>query len=185
MVRKENRIDRRVQRTRKLLWDALVDLILRKGYENVTIKDIIDEANIGRSTFYAHYENKEQLLFNGQPHFFEKIQRSIEKADGLDFGLIFDHARDNRYVARALFGINGGQMVKDHMKDLIKYQLQQTENKWEEKQGLSDAAKKELLIEAAASAIVSIISRWIEKEMNIDSSEMAELCETLVDRLRI
>lgn len=172
--------DRRIERTKKLLWDALVKLILEKGYESLTIQDIIDEANIGRSTFYAHYENKGQLLFNGQPHFFEKIRKGVEQGDGLALRLIFDHARDNRYVAKALLGINGGQMVKDHMKSLIKYQLQ-ADNKKEEKPGESYTAKKELLVEATASAIVSIISLWIEKEMDLDSGEMTELCENLVE----
>ena len=52
--------DRRVQRTRKLLQDALMALILEKGYEAVTIQDIIDRANVGRSTFYAHFLDKQQ-----------------------------------------------------------------------------------------------------------------------------
>jgi hypothetical protein len=42
--------DRRVQRTRKLLQDALIALVLEKGYEAVTVQDIIDHANVGRST---------------------------------------------------------------------------------------------------------------------------------------
>ncbi len=56
--------DRRVGRTRKLLEDALHDLIVEKGYEAVTVQDIIDRANVGRSTFYAHYTDKQQLLFS-------------------------------------------------------------------------------------------------------------------------
>src|SRR5260370_7394465 len=56
--------DRRVGRTRKLLEDALHDLIVEKGYEAVTVQDIIDRANVGRSAFYAHYTDKHQLLFS-------------------------------------------------------------------------------------------------------------------------
>lgn len=54
--------DRRIVRTRKALIDALVELSLERGYENVKIKDIIDHANIGNSTFYRHYKNKNDLL---------------------------------------------------------------------------------------------------------------------------
>ena len=63
MRTKEN--DRRVRRTRALLRDALVTLILEKGYNAVTVQDIIDRANVGRSTFYAHFENKDKLLLSG------------------------------------------------------------------------------------------------------------------------
>jgi AcrR family transcriptional regulator len=48
-------MDRRAARTRRALHGALMSLILRKGYEAITVQDIIDEADVGRSTFYAHY----------------------------------------------------------------------------------------------------------------------------------
>lgn len=56
------RRDRRVSKTRKALKEALTDLILKKGYEGVTVQDIIDRADVGRSTFYAHFIDKDDLL---------------------------------------------------------------------------------------------------------------------------
>jgi AcrR family transcriptional regulator len=58
----QNIPDRRVQKTRKLLQDALTELVAEQGYESVTIQEILDKANVGRSTFYAHFQDKEQLL---------------------------------------------------------------------------------------------------------------------------
>lgn len=58
----QNIPDRRVQKTRKLLQDALIELVAEKGYESVSIREILDQANIGRSTFYAHFQDKDQLL---------------------------------------------------------------------------------------------------------------------------
>lgn len=55
-------VDRRVQKTRKLLQDALIELVTEKSYEAVTIQEILDKANVGRSTFYAHFQDKDQLL---------------------------------------------------------------------------------------------------------------------------
>src|SRR5258705_11885340 len=54
--------DRRVRRTRKLLHDAFISLVIEKGYEKTTIQDILDRADVGRSSFYVHYRNKEALL---------------------------------------------------------------------------------------------------------------------------
>ena len=54
--------DRRISKTRKALKEALTDLILEKGYEKVTVQDVIDRADVGRSTFYAHFEDKDDLL---------------------------------------------------------------------------------------------------------------------------
>ena len=57
--------DRRVQRTEQLLRAALMSLIQEKGFEALSVQDIIDRANVGRATFYAHFENKEDLLASG------------------------------------------------------------------------------------------------------------------------
>src|SRR4051795_6779314 len=56
--------DRRSRRTRRALSDALVGLMLEKRYDTITVQEIIDRANTGRSTFYAHYLDKEDLLQN-------------------------------------------------------------------------------------------------------------------------
>ena len=54
--------DRRVAKTRKALKESLTDLILEQGYESVTVQDVIDRADVGRSTFYAHFVDKDDLL---------------------------------------------------------------------------------------------------------------------------
>jgi AcrR family transcriptional regulator len=56
------RPDRRVGKTKRALKEALTGLILEKGYEGVTVQDIIDRADVGRSTFYAHFVDKDELM---------------------------------------------------------------------------------------------------------------------------
>ena len=75
MKTKEN--DRRVQRTRRTLREALIALILEKGYDQVTVQHIIDRADVGRSTFYAHFENKDKLLLSG----FENVREMLLEAN--------------------------------------------------------------------------------------------------------
>src|SRR5215510_13478896 len=57
-----SKTDRRVQRTRELLQKALIELIGERGYDAITIQDIVDRANIGRTTFYLHYNSKDELF---------------------------------------------------------------------------------------------------------------------------
>src|SRR5512145_1813977 len=59
------KVDRRVRRTKDMLRGALLALIKEKGYERITVQEIIDRADVGRSTFYAHFRDKEDLLVYG------------------------------------------------------------------------------------------------------------------------
>ena len=56
--------DRRVQRTRERLQKALIELIGERGYDAITIQDIVDRANVGRTTFYLHYSSKDELFMS-------------------------------------------------------------------------------------------------------------------------
>lgn len=65
--------DRRVQKTRKAIYEAFAYLVVEKGYEKLSVQDVIDRANVGRSTFYSHYESKELLLAEMTEHLFHHV----------------------------------------------------------------------------------------------------------------
>lgn len=117
--------DRRVQRTRKLLQDALMTLIVEKGYEAVTVQDIIDRANVGRSTFYDHFLDKQALLLSGfeQLRTFLAEQRPTVSASGelrMGFSLpMFEHACSYRPVYRAMIGKQSGAVVRKQIQQLL------------------------------------------------------------------
>jgi AcrR family transcriptional regulator len=71
--------DRRVRRTREHLRRALIELVLEKGYQKVTVQDILDRADVGRSTFYAHYQSKDDLLLSGYEDLREEFLAEAER----------------------------------------------------------------------------------------------------------
>ena len=128
--------DRRVQKTRKLLQEALIDLVAEKGYESVTIQEVLDRANVGRSTFYAHFPDKEHLLhsiLDRLDELFEEHKKQIidatknlENADHTDLPSdlsptlsLFQFVRQNHRFFKAMLGNRGygifAKRVYDHV----------------------------------------------------------------------
>jgi len=99
--------DRRVCRTRRSLSDALVGLILEKRFDAITVQEVIDRADVGRSTFYAHFRGKEDLFLSDWKRLLDGFVARIEwaRAGGGRFvpvrGL-FEHAREFRRFYGAL-----------------------------------------------------------------------------------
>jgi AcrR family transcriptional regulator len=67
------KIDRRIRRTRDTLGDALVGLMQEKPFDEITVQQVLDRAGVGRSTFYTHYRDKDDLLLSDVEDFFELI----------------------------------------------------------------------------------------------------------------
>lgn len=77
-----HRSDRRVQRSRQLLGQALGSLIREKRFDRITVQEIIDRANVGRTTFYAHFESKEDLFLAGHGEIIRTLSRAPWCGDG-------------------------------------------------------------------------------------------------------
>ncbi|MGJ3238152.1 MAG: TetR/AcrR family transcriptional regulator [Anaerolineae bacterium] len=78
-MKEKRKVDRRIQRTRAALRDALMRLIITKGYDEITIQEITDEANVARTTFYLHFNTKDDLLFGTMRDIYEDLYQSVEE----------------------------------------------------------------------------------------------------------
>jgi AcrR family transcriptional regulator len=73
------KIDRRIRRTRDTLGDALVELIREKPFDDITVQEILDRAGVGRSTFYTHYRDKQDLFLGEIEDFFEMLSTMLTR----------------------------------------------------------------------------------------------------------
>lgn len=114
-------IDRRVRRTQRGLRDALVSLILEKGWDAVTVRDVCERADVGRSTFYLHFADKESLLLSG----FDELQDALTAVEGgarQPFAFaepLLTHALENERIFRAVVGRQSGQQVQWRFRDVL------------------------------------------------------------------
>jgi AcrR family transcriptional regulator len=178
---KRQRLDRRVQRTRQLLRDALLQLILEKGYAAITVQDILDRANLGRSTFYVHYRDKDDLListFERLKEMFEEFDEQVEadqrgpKPHAVTPTLaLFQHAGENRGLYKALAGKRGGEVVQKYLyqflADLMKEHL---------KRRLPNDKKlpapREIVVHHFISSYLALLTWWLDHDMPYTAEQM-------------
>ena len=176
--------DRRVQRTRQLLQEALVSLILEKGYQKITVQDIIDRANIGRSTFYSHYRDKDDLLLSGFDELAHDLNLHMRAPDTPEDGPghllhsleFFTHACNNRELYIAMAGSGGGDLIfniaRQHMQNHIEYHLQQMPS-------ISDEVPIPVITNFLAGSLLSMITWWLEQSLPYTPQEMDEMFTAL------
>jgi AcrR family transcriptional regulator len=178
--------DRRKQRTRKQLQDALVALILEKGYEAVTVQDITDYANLGRATFYLHYRDKEDLLLSSLHEVFDDLKERYglpSKTSFLDEEmpmrmLPFQHALENRDLYRVMLLSEQGTAailkgIREYLAEGIQARLAvvlTSEN---------PPVPLELTANYLAGAMLSLISWWLEHDTPYTPEYMAEIFRRL------
>ena len=74
-----NRFERRKQRTREQLKQAAIELVLEKGYDNLTIQNIADRADLARATFYLYYKDKEEIVWAAIQDQWDTVVRELRK----------------------------------------------------------------------------------------------------------
>ena len=118
-------VDRRVQRTLDTLRDALITLMHERGWDNLSVQDICDRANVGRSTFYNHFADKEDLLVKGFGNLRDALSGGVRRqasgeAPPLAFvrGLI-EHVGDNLRLSQAFVGKRSGHFVARQFRQMV------------------------------------------------------------------
>ena len=108
--------DRRVRRTTQGLTHALVALVDEKRYDAITIQDLLDRADVGRSTFYSHYRSKDDLLLKSFERLLDRLDQAIDRDDP---------TRGRMAPVRELFGHVGKfrsfhkELIRVHMLDRL------------------------------------------------------------------
>lgn len=177
------KIDRRVQRTRQFLQAALIRLILEKGYDKITVQHIIDEANVGRSTFYAHYLDKDDLMVGSLQKLHEELHQYIERGDTqsttLDMLSLFQHTQEKHDLYKALLGGRGIDIVVDALNSsLIEYAS--TYFRQIEQQNDPFSIPTTVLATYLAGTLQTLLRWWLDNDMPYSAEKMNTIFMQLV-----
>lgn len=172
--------DRRVQRTRALLLSALLDLLVERGYEELSVQDIVDRANVGRSTFYTHFLDKRELLLSGVEQLQTLVAGQHAGGDGaapqreqlLRFSRpLLLHIEGNMRFCRALLGPRGGAVVEPHFQrmlgDLVRAELRVCVPA-----GATPVVPLDAVVPYIVSAFIGLLRWWMEQPNRSSAEEL-------------
>jgi AcrR family transcriptional regulator len=188
VARVPKRRDRRVERTQQLIRGALLSLIREKGFEPLTVQEIIDRANVGRATFYAHFDNKNDLLVSG----FDDLRASLRarQREALSHGRtvedrvfgfsqeVFAHTHEYRDIFRVMVGKRSGAAVERLLHKLV-VELVREDVKEAVARRDSNTVPSEALVQFIAGALFGLLMWWLNGKMRLSVNEINMLFRKL------
>jgi AcrR family transcriptional regulator len=174
-------IDRRVARTRGRLQQALIELIPERGFAAITVDDVCKRADVGRSTFYTHYADKEALrsaTIDEHVHRVREVRKTGDaKGGGFAFSLpMFEHAAAFGPLHRALIADRG-----DHIHDTLRGEVRRAV--WAEMpERMPDDVSRSVAAEFVAGAFLALLGWWIEGDLALAPQEMDSMFQALAGR---
>ena len=180
----QKKTDARVRRTRDALGDALVALMQEKPFETITVQDVLDRAQVSRSTFYAHYSDKDDLLMSDAEEFFESISMALsvhgDKSDRVfPVREFFVHLSDVQPFFKAL--VKSGkyqenmELARGHFARGIERRLSELPR------GKSIPPNQLSAIAFThAGALLSLLTWWLDRGMRESPAEMDALFHRMI-----
>ncbi|PZX01623.1 TetR family transcriptional regulator [Psychrobacillus insolitus] len=189
-----NNTDLRIIRTKESIRVALVELIEEKGFEAITVKDITTRAKINRGTFYAHYQDKYDLMTKSE----EEIMLEISKIAKQNYPaviatlesdspslkpfqlavLVFEYLNENNGFMKAALGPKGDLSFQTRLKDLMWKTLFENESNALIKED-SLLVPAQYLASYLASAHIGVIQQWLNSGRKETPQEMARILSTI------
>jgi AcrR family transcriptional regulator len=180
----KQKMDSRARRTRDALGDALVELMHEKTFGSIKVQDVLDRAGVGRSTFYTHYRDKDDLFLSDVEDFWEMISTLIERS-GEDSNRVapvrelFSHIAEVKVFRQALVASDKVHDVMElgqgHFARAIERRLTNL--------NAAPAIKSDqlaALAHALAGALFALLDWWIDHGMKDSAAEMDKKFHQLV-----
>ncbi len=169
----KTKVDKRVLRTQQDLRSALLDLTVERGYERISVQDILDRAAVGRATFYAHYRSKEELLIRSmdvlREHLIAETRAGQEQTKHAPLGFtlaFFRHVDTHRRLWRAIVGRESGVIVERQMRRLLLDLV-----RMETGRGRSNKAQ-ELAAQFLVGAMMAVMIWWLDNNVRLTANQV-------------
>lgn len=176
---KNSKIDRRVKYTKMVIKESFIKLLSQKDISQITIKEICENADINRATFYAHYNDQYDLLRKIENEFLDIIKDHLKELDEKNNNVdavslaekIFEYIKDNAKLCKLLLSERGGLNFQKQVMVLV-YDTIINELMGSNKITKEDA---EYVYSFAITGCVGIVQKWLNEDLKKSPRYMAEM----------
>jgi AcrR family transcriptional regulator len=174
-----SRVQRRVARTKAAIEDAFVQLVLERGYERVAVEDISDRADLARATFYAHYPNKEAVLFSVSSRLTEDLMRriayqggpwNVARRDAIQTA--FKHAAEHPDLYRACMS---DARTRQAYLSIVSRHVEQNSRDRLTALGRQPRIPVPVMARAFVGSALAILEAWLAGELDGDAEQLASM----------
>jgi AcrR family transcriptional regulator len=179
--------DRRIQKTNNLLHEALGSLIREKPYDAIVVQEILDRANVGRSTFYTHFRDKDELLVSGIHDMLRSVHATELPFSGkryeriIRFSLpIFEHIHQHRHTGAAKMGTRGRAIIHEHLQRVLAQLIADDVSKDFQGRRKTGQIPPDLIVRYVASTFILVLNWWVETGSPLPPKEVNDLFRALI-----
>jgi AcrR family transcriptional regulator len=177
------KVDRRIKKTQDALKNAVLELMAEKSFDDITIQDLSDRANVSRGTIYLHYLDKYDLLDKLIKTHINELGDRCKAAADLDFAdgsLIWTEYFEENYAFFSMMLVSkGAPYFRSRFLDCL---IAEFKDEVDVTQGKNKGLNEEMLIRFVASAYVGVVEWWFVNERPISHRALAEQLGALLDR---
>lgn len=179
---KQEKQDRRSKRTRQLVSSAMLELLSEKGYEAITVQDILGRAGIGRTTFYSHYFDKEDVHSSLLEQMLEGMQEQLSVEHG-EQGIVpsldlFQHIRQQPKHFQAIADGQSGERLWEGMQTMLGKIIEQALLAASEDTN-PPSIPVSVVAPYLAGAFLNLLKWWLKSGMTYSPEEMDKIFRQL------
>lgn len=178
--------DLRVIKTRKLIYQTLLELMKEKTFEEIKVSDICSKAMINRSTFYAHYEDKYELLVDFLSNLKEEFARELNESckENLSIreyyirliSLFLDHIDSKRDVYNSIMVNNRSSIMMDILLSVVNDDIL----KRFKENDINLKVPTEVISKFYLGGVINIGMEWLSNSNKYTKEEILDYLELLI-----
>ncbi len=181
---KQDKQDRRSQRTRHLVSAAMMELLREKRYDAITVQDLLDRADIGRSTFYSHYFDKDDVLMTLSEQMLEQFRQQLSQRAAPQSIIpsleLFQHIQENAPFFQTWARGHVEEVIWSSAMELLSKNIEQTLATICAESGGTPTVPLPVVAQYLAGAFRHLLKWWLENDMPYTPEEMEGMFQQLV-----